>query len=153
MVQKLLTQKTDPTTKHSYFRDEEDDVQDTGVVVDDAAYDTGTFKDRDYDVRGYSGLSIALENLGANGFTYTILSTEKDFAEISPDTPNKLDDLVIGDFDTVEVASTAVAGGVGTKSETFELLRITPKTTAVKLRVKETVAASSTTVRVDTRGS
>lgn len=89
-----------------WYEDIVDLISTTGVVVDDVAYDTGTFLDRDYDVRPYKSVSIALQNIGANSVDFKILSTTKDW-------PATLDaGLTDDDFDKEEVAETAIAAGV-----------------------------------------
>jgi len=118
--------------------------QGAGVGVDDPAYDTLLFLDRDYDVRSLDAVSVALENIGANSVDYTILGATKDFAAEAMDT-----DLVDADFSEVLAAEAAI---VATAKATFTLVRATPEITAIRIRAKETVAASASTLRGDVRG-
>jgi len=88
-----------------WYEDIVDLISTTGVAVDNAAYDTGTFLDRDFDVRPFKSVSIALQNIGANSVDFKILSTTKDW-------PATLDaGLTDDDFDKEEVAETAIAAG------------------------------------------
>ena len=113
MVEKTLTPKTllrSGIKKMSqgillHYEDVVDAVKTTGIVVDDAAYDTGTFKDRDYDVRAFQNFLIALENIGANEVKYKILSSTKDFSVLDTD-------LSDDDFDKEEKAETTIPAGV-----------------------------------------
>lgn len=125
------------------FLDRVDNIHTTGVAVDDDAYNTGTFKDRDYDLRQYDGFMIKLENLGANPVDYTILSTTKDFENLDID-------LVDADFSETEIATTPIATTV--KSATYSHIRVVAELTAVKLRCKRTTAGLSSTIRADIRG-
>jgi len=78
-----------------------------GVVVDDVAYDKGTFIDRDYDIRSHDGFSAVLQNIGANSIDYKILGSTKDFVI------NKIDTgLNDGDFTEELVAETALVAAV-----------------------------------------
>ncbi len=107
MVQKVLTAKRDKRFSSAillFFVDIVDAIKSTGVVVDNAAYDTGIFKDRDYDVRQFKGFFIALENIGANSVDFTIRSTTKDFTIMDSD-------ITDDDFDKEEVAETAIVAG------------------------------------------
>ncbi len=119
-------------------------IETTGIVVDDVAYDTGIFLDRDYDVRSHDGVSITIENVGANSIDYILLGATKDF------TMNELDSgLVDADFTETLQAEGAVATGV--TDTPFTLVRTTPVITAIRLRAKETVGGSPGTVRADIR--
>lgn len=80
-----------------------------GIPVDNANYDLGGFLDRDHDVRSHEGVSILLQNIGANSIDFLILGATKDFAQ------NKLDTgLNDGDFTEELVAETAL--GIAIKS-------------------------------------
>ncbi len=116
----------------------------TGIVVDDVAYDTGVFLDRDYDVRSHAGVSISIENVGANSIDYTILGATKDF------TMNDLDTgLADADFTETLVAETAI-GAAATSAE-FKLVRDTPSITAIRIRAKETSGTNPGTARGDVK--
>ncbi len=113
MVEKTLTPKTvlrSGIKKMSqsillWYEDIVNLISTNGIVVDNTAYDTGSFLDRDYDVRPFKSVSIALQNIGANSVDFKILSSTKDF-------PGTLDaGLTDDDFDKEEVAETAIAAG------------------------------------------
>lgn len=102
MVLKIL--KPFHLPKHNFpifDKDTNDAIDTTGVVVDNANYDNGTFKDRDYDVRKYKSVAINLENIGANSIDYKVLSTTKDFVDLDADIGDD-------DFDKEEKAETAL---------------------------------------------
>jgi len=113
-----------------------------GIVVDNDTYDTGTHLDRDYDVRSHDGVSILIENQGANSIDYTILGATKDFAMNAMDAT-----LVDADFAEVLVAEAALAAT--TRAVPFDLERVTPSITAIRIRVKETTAAMPGNLRAD----
>lgn len=115
-----------------------------GIVVDDPVYDTGIFTDRDYDVQSLLGVSVTLENIGANSVDYTILGATKSFDREALD--STLEDA---DFTEILVADTPI--GAGITSTVYELLRTTPAITAIRIRAKETVATNSGTLRGDVR--
>lgn len=147
MVEKTLTQKIKQVEFRAsnllYFEDVSDNIDGTGIVVDDAAYDTGGFLDRDYDVRIYKNLSMQIKNIGANSIDITILGTTKDFTDLDAD-------LVDADFTETELAEEAVA--VNAVSTIYNLNRQPdgkPAITAVRLRAKETVAVNPGTVRAN----
>ncbi len=108
MVEIIPVQKIIAIPKRSsnmpYYEDKTDDFDTTGIVVDDDSYDTGTFLDRDYDVRLDKAISILLENLGANDVKYTILSTTEDYDVMN-------DDLEDNDFTEVEKAEATITAG------------------------------------------
>ena len=147
MVEKTLTPKTVDKPPRSnnlpYFEDTSDNIDGTGVVVDDVAYDTGGFLDRDYDVRLFKNLNMQIKNIGANSIDIRILSTTKDYTILDTD-------LVDADFTETELAEVAVA--VNAVSAIMNLDRTPsgkPAITAVRLQAKETVAASPGTVRAN----
>lgn len=147
MVEKTLTVK-EITNKgvYPYARDENDNIHTTGVVVDDAAYDTGGFLDRDYDVRLLKNLNAQIKNIGANSIDIIILGTTRHFDALS--------DLADGDFTETELTEEAVAASA--YSTIYNLNRTPsgkPAITAVRLRAKETVGGSSGTVRADIKGN
>ncbi len=115
-----------------------------GIVVDDVAYDTGGFLDRDYDVRSHAGVSVSIENVGANSIDYTILGATKDFVMNDLDTG-----LADADFTETLVAEAARAAAA-TGAE-FKLVRDIPSITAIRIRAKETVGGSSGTARGDVK--
>lgn len=129
-------------TKNGKFIFKDDAIAVTPVVVDDPVYDTGLFIDRDYDIRGYSGLAILIENTGANSIDYTILGATKYFEK------DKLDTTLV-DADFVEIVVAEVPLAATTRASPFTLVLDTPKLTAIRLRAKETVAASPGAVRAD----
>ena len=140
MVQKVIT-NTEDRLRISYERN--DNIHTTGVVVDNVAYDTGTFIDRDYDVKQYGGFIIKLENIGPQSVDYTILSTTKDF--VTMDT-----DLADADFSETEVATTLIVAAA--KSNTFTRVRVGPDVMAIRLRCKLTGATADSLIRADIRG-
>lgn len=147
MVEKTLTQKiTDKPPKARnlpYFEDVSDNIDTTGVVVDDAAYDTGLFLDRDYDVRLFKNLSMQIKNIGGASIDITILGTTKDFSVLDTD-------LVDADFTETELAEEAVvANAVSTIYNLNREPAGKPAITAVRLRAKETVALNPGTVRAN----
>lgn len=115
-----------------------DSVFVAGIAVDNTSYNTGTFADRNYDVRSFDGFSIVLENTGANSVDYTILSTTKEIANLT----NGMADLVLADFGITEVATTTIPAG--TKSTPFVHLNLDSSITAFKIRAKTTGAPTST---------
>lgn len=109
MPTKTLTQKTVSSTKRGallvYHEDVSDSIDSTGIVVDNANYDLGTFLDRDYDVRIYKEFVALLQNIGANSIDYKILGATKDFTILATD-------LVDADFTEELVAEAAIAAAV-----------------------------------------
>jgi len=147
VVEKILTQKIKQVKFRAsnllYFEDVSDNIDGTGIAVDDPVYDTGGFLDRDYDVRIYKNLSMQIKNIGANSIDITILATTKDFSVLDTD-------LVDADFTETELAEEAVAAAA--VSTIYNLNRQPegkPAITAVRLRAKETVALASGTVRAN----
>ena len=147
MVEKTLTEKiTQKKFRASnlvYFEDTSDNIDGTGIAVDDVAYDTGTFLDRDYDVRLFKNLSMQIKNIGANSIDITILGTTKDFSDLDAD---------LADVDFTETELAEVAVGVNAVSAIYNLDRTPPgkpAITAVRLRAKETVVALPGTVRAN----
>lgn len=140
MVEKLLTQKISQSKFRAenlvYYEDKNDNIDTTGVTVDDAVYDTGAFLDRDYDVRLFKNLSMQIKNTGANSIDITVLGTTKDFGDLDTD-------LVDGDFTETELVEEAVvAGAVSTIYNLDRTPSGKPAITAVRLRAKEAVAAN-----------
>jgi len=113
----------------------DDSLNSVAVVVDDVAYDTGLFLDRDYDVRGMAGASIQLENTGANSIDIEILGSTKWFDKDALDTS-----LVDADFDEVLVAEAAL--GAATKKALYTVDLTNADITAIRIRAKETVGGS-----------
>ncbi len=130
--------------KNKFVWQDESGFKSAGVVVDDVAYDTGVFIDRDYDVRSLDAVSIALENIGANSVDYTILGATKDFTNEAMDT-----DLVDADFSEILVAEAAIAAAA---KDIFKLIRDSPEITAIRIRAKETAGGSPGNLRGDVRG-
>jgi len=141
-TQKVVSDLKNPATL-AYFEDLVDNIDTTGVVVDDAAYNTGSFLDRGYDVRFFQQLSVEIENIGANSILVTILGTTKDFDVLA-------DDLVIGDFDLILSAEETIAAAAK-MATAFENVKTTPLITAIVIRAKETLAANPGTVRADVK--
>jgi len=137
--QQLLGSKQ---TRIGKFIFKDDGIATTPIVVDDAAYDTGLFLDRDYDIRGYSGLAILIENTGANSIDYRIFAATKYFEKDALDTT-----LVDADFIEVVVAEVALAAT--TRASAFTKVLDTPSWTAIRLQAKETVATNPGAVRAD----
>ena len=129
-------------TKKGKFIFKDDGIAATAIVVDDAAYDTGVFIDRDYDVQGMDAVSILIENTGANSIDYTILGATKYFVKDGLDAA-----LVDADFDQVLVAEVALAAT--TRAAPFNKVLDTPDITAIRIRAKETVGGSPGAVRAD----
>lgn len=115
-----------------------------GIAVDDVNYDTGSFIDRDYDVRSLDAVSIVLENIGANSIDYTILGATKDYNAEAMDA-----DLVDGDFTETLVANITLTAS--STSTPYELQRLYPTITAIRIRAKETIALSNSTLRGDVK--
>ena len=123
------------------FSDRQNDIHSTGVVVDDVAYDTGVFIDRDYNMKDKTKFFLRLENIGANSIDYTIRSTRKEVEDLGK--------LVDADYETEELAATAVAATAF--SADFTMVKTLPDVTAIRLRAKETVGGSPGTIRADIR--
>ena len=123
------------------FSDRQNDIHSTGVVVDDVAYDTGVFIDRDYNMKDKTKFFLRLENDGANSIDYTIRSTRKEVEDLGK--------LVDADFETEEVAATAIAAAAF--SADFTMVKAVPDVTAIRLRAKETVGGSPGKIRADIR--
>ena len=91
--------------------------------------------DRVYPVKGRKNMHIETENTGgANGLTYTIEATSKEFRALS--------DLADADFSNVIKVDTNVAFGVTVVDDVID---ISPQTTAIRVRVKEQVGGNPTT--------
>ena len=123
------------------FSDRQNSIHSIGVVVDDAAYDTGVFIDRDYNMKDKTKFFLRLENIGANSIDYTIRSTKKEVEDLGK--------LVDADYETEEVAATAIAAAAF--SANFTIVKTVPDVTAIRLRAKETVGGSPGTIRADIR--
>ncbi len=137
MASKVLTEDN-----INIFSDKVDDIDGVGVVVDNVAYNTGTFKDREYDVRAFKGMSIDLENVGADSIDFIVEASTKDFTDIVAD----LDDADYNVELKAEATLTATSR-VNAIDETWT----TPRFTAIRLRAKETVGGDSGTVRADVK--
>ncbi len=129
-------------TKKGKFIFKDDGIAAVAVVVDDVAFDTGLFLDRDYDVQGMDAVSILIENTGANSIDYTILGATKYFVKDGLDAA-----LVDADFDQVLVAEVALAAT--TRAAPFNKVLDTPDITAIRIRAKETAGGSPGAVRAD----
>ena len=147
MVEKTLTQKIKQSKFRAanlvYLEDVSDNIDGTGIAVDNVAYDTGAFLDRDYDVRLFKNISMQIKNIGANSIDITILGTTRDFTVLDTD-------LVDADFTETELTEEAVA--VNAVSTLYNLNRQPegkPAITAVRLRAKETLGGSPGTVRAN----
>ncbi len=136
MVEKVMS-----VNNAGIYSDREDDIHSTGVVVDDVAYDTGVFIDRDYNMKDKTKFFMRLENDGANSIDYTILSTKKEVEDLGK--------LVDADFETTEQAETAIAAAAF--SANFTMIKTVPDVTAIRLRAKETVGGSPGKIRADIR--
>ena len=113
---------------------DDDELQTGGITIDQDAYTAGL--DREYNVRGFKNMHIQIKNTGgANGLTYTIENSSKDFASIS--------DLVSADYDKVIKADTNVAFGA---QDTNDIIDISPETTAIRVRVKRQTTLLNTTL-------
>ena len=78
MVEINMVGDSGNNTKRIVFKDDTT-FESVGIVVDDDTYDTGTGLDRDYDVRGHSGVSVHLKNTVANSIDVTIVGETKDY--------------------------------------------------------------------------
>ena len=125
--------------------DTDDLIHTTGIIVDNVAYDTGVFLDRDYDVRMLRSFMMLIENKdGANGLDYTIQEATKTF--------NNPDDLDDTDFVNV-TAHTDVTLAAGVKGVVYVIDKdVRPDVTAVRLRAKETIDGNASLLRADIRG-
>lgn len=104
MVEKKLEAKFAKESKNfnAFLQDVLNSINTTGVAVDNANYDLGTFTDRDYDVRIMKSFAAILQNIGLNSVDFTILGATKDFTKLDTD-------LNIGDFTEILVAEAALA--------------------------------------------
>jgi hypothetical protein len=103
------------------------------ITINDDAY--GSF-DYIYDVKGILDALILIENTGgANGLTYVVEGTRKEFTALS--------ELVGADFTEVVVTEANVAFGAEAKTDWN---RDSGEITALRLRVKRQTAGQNTTL-------
>lgn len=140
MVEKTLTVKIVDRPPRSnnlpYFHDTSDNINTTGITVDEDTYDAGSFLDRDYDVRLFKNFNLQVLNSGANSIDIRVLATTKDFDDLDGD-------LADADFTETELAEETVASNA--TSTLYNLDRTVdgkPAITAVRLQAKEVVAAN-----------
>lgn len=139
MVFKSLADKVKADTKRGsilvYKEDTNDAIDTTGIVIDEDTYDTA-FVDRDFDVRDLKNFNIQVINSGAQSIHVRILGTTKDHNGVDGD-------LADADFTETELAEEVVA--TTASSTLYNLDRThdgTPGITAVRLQIKEVVAAN-----------
>ncbi len=137
MVYKKMTGNSENNANRVIYTDLNDEFNTTGVVVDNVAYDTGKFLDRDYDIRGFLAFGIDLKNIGTTDVVYTILTTNRQFEDFG--------DLKDADFDKVEVSDTDLESG--DDGESFNLLGLYPLVTAIRLQIKLKSAGDSSKIR------
>jgi len=131
-VKTLKRQSTPSKDATVYFSDPE--FQTGGITIDQDAYTAGL--DRVYDVRGLKNMNITVRNTGgANGLTYTIEGSRKNFVNVST--------LIDADFDNIIKADTNVAFGA---FDTNNIVDISPETSSIRLRVKRQITVLDTTL-------
>ena len=135
------------------------DIRDRGVISGNSAYfdkalEAGTIAvdqdnysttpdstplDRVYNVKGLNNMPVKIQNTGgANGLTFTIVSTSQEFETIS--------DLVEADFDNEIVADTNIAFGA---SSVQDIIDVSPQSTAIRIKIKRETAGQDTTLAAD----
>lgn len=112
-----------------------DPLLETGAItIEEAGYTTAI--DRIYDVKGLANMHVEIENTGgSNGLTYKIEKARKEFVEVS--------ELANADFDEDIKGDTNVAFGAISISDIIDL---SPESTAIRIRIKEQVGGSDTTL-------
>lgn len=113
-----------------------------GIAVDQDNYSTNpdsTPLDMVYDVKGLNNMPVEIKNTGgANGLTFTIVNTKKEFKTIS--------ELVDADFDGEITPDTNVAFGA---SSPQDIIDISPESTAIRIKIKRQTSGQDTTLAGD----
>lgn len=150
MVEKTLTDRAVTSTRRGaikvYAHDTSDNINTTGIVVDEDTYDNGGFLNRDYDVRLLRNFNIQVKNTGASSIHVRILGAVKDFADLDAD-------LADADYTETELAEEVVAAAAF--STLYNLDRTEdgkPAFTAIRLQAKEVVAANPGEVTATIKG-
>lgn len=133
----LTIRERGPISANSQYADAA--LQTGAIAVDQDAYSTTpdfTVLDRVYNVKGLDNMHIEIENTGgANGLTFTIVNTKKEFKVIST--------LVDADFTGEILADTNVAFGA---TSIQDIVDISPETTAIRIKIKRQTAGQDTTL-------
>ncbi len=103
------------------------------IAIDQNGYTAGL--DRVYNTKGLKNMVAVIKNTGgANGLTYKIENTSKQYTDITT--------LVDADFSEI-VGDTNVAFGA---EDTQDIIDISPESTAIRIRVKRQTAGNDTTL-------
>lgn len=125
-----LTQRKGKNSQRVEFYDSE---LEGGIPINDDSFGN---LDRIYDVRGLNGIAVSLKNVdNANSISYLMDYAVKNYTDFN--------ELTDSDFFN-EVSETTI--NAGATSSLLELLRVTPKISASRIRLKETVSGQSATM-------
>ena len=95
--------------------------------------------DKVYNVKGLNNMPTRIKNTGgANGLTFTIVGTSKEFKDIT--------ELAEADFDNEIVADTNVAFGANSVQD---VVNLSPQSTAIRIKIKRQTAGQDTTLAGD----
>ena len=115
-----------------------DSALQTGAIDIDADGYTVAL-DRVYNVKGLNNMHTEIENTGgANGLTYTIEGSSKQYAGNDP-----VGLVADADYDEVIIGDTNVAFGTTDKND---IIDISPELTTIRIRVKRQTSALDTTL-------
>lgn len=130
----LLQRQDGPYSRFPTFYDRP--LQNGGIAINQDAFTT--LLDRLYDVRGLNNMHAEIVNTGgANGLTLTIEKASKEVPDVN--------DLVDADFSPI-VTDTNVAA---LASAIFDIIDISPESTAIRIRIKRQSAGQDTTLAGD----
>ncbi len=119
-----MTELYQRTGQHSNRSERHDPELENGITVNQNGY--GSFTDRVYDVRGFDGVFVSLTNVDLGGHP---IDYQLDIASVNYDS---VDDLHETDFTT----ETATAEIESDETVTKEYIRITPRITALRVRLR-----------------
>ncbi len=119
-----MTELYQRTGQHSNRSERHDPQLENGITVNQNGY--GSFTDRIYDVRGFDGVFISLTNIDIGGHP---IDYQFDIASVNYDDVGELHET---DFTT----ETTTAELESDETITKEYIRITPKITALRLRLR-----------------
>jgi len=129
----LVSRAQGPNVQTASFNDKA--LQDAGnIAIDDDAYSVAT--DLIYETKGLTNMHVQIINTGgANGLTYTIEKTRKEFLDVTT--------LVDADFNGEIKADTNLAFGAISADD---IIDVSPESTAIRVRVKRQTAGQDTTM-------
>ncbi len=129
-----MTELYQRTGQHSNRSERHDPELENGITVNQNGY--GSLTDRIYDVRGFDGVYVQISNVDDDHpIDYQFDTASINFEDA--------DDLVEADF-TTETATAELDTG---ETITKEYIRITPKITALRIRVRRGTTGQNANIK------